>query len=433
MGTEISLAVGGIDVAWSKNSRGIDHGMLFQATDLASEKSSQVNYEYCEEHNQETDLYERAYVRSLGSLVPRLELLGYTLENVEKEYKHCIQRAREEFVDFDEESREAPNYLSFKELCAFISNNPIDTLSNTFVTDDSKVQGRFKTNTEFEKIPFYDFHDLQAYSERTFFGGLIGFLVPYTQLRLLAVCEPNLELKVIWNFGTLVENGWAKESEFIPNARRHQRVLIATEGSSDTHIIKNAISILAPAVLDFFQFIDVSESHPFSGASNLVKFAEGLAKIDVQNNILFVFDNDAEGVYAHKRFSELPVPSNMHGLTLPAVSDLENFSVVGPEGVSESNINGKAAAIECYLDLNFDGHPPPVVRWSNYHKNLEQYQGALEYKESYVKSFLRLKSREQADLQGYNLEKIEVVLRSIFKASTKLASQKMYGVEHYNA
>ena len=34
-------------------------------------------------------------------------------------------------------------------------------------------------------------------------------------------------------------------------------------------------------------FIDANERHPFSGTGSLVKFAEGLAKIDVQNQKSF--------------------------------------------------------------------------------------------------------------------------------------------------
>ena len=36
-----------------------------------------------------------------------------------------------------------------------------------------------------------------------------------------------------------------------------------------------------------------------------MKFAEGLAKIDVQNQVIFVFDNDAEGLDAHQRLFTL--------------------------------------------------------------------------------------------------------------------------------
>lgn len=35
MGASISLEVGGLELDWSKNSRGVDHGTLFQTSDRA--------------------------------------------------------------------------------------------------------------------------------------------------------------------------------------------------------------------------------------------------------------------------------------------------------------------------------------------------------------------------------------------------------------
>ena len=43
----------------------------------------------------------------------------------------------------------------------------------------------------------------------------------------------------------------------MPHARRTQTFLIATEGSSDVHILKQALALLRPGIEDFFRFIDV--------------------------------------------------------------------------------------------------------------------------------------------------------------------------------
>ena len=40
----------------------------------------------------------------------------------------------------------------------------------------------------------------------------------------------------------------------------------------------------------------MEEGYPFSGAGNLCEFVQGLISITVQNNVIVVFDNDAEGV-----------------------------------------------------------------------------------------------------------------------------------------
>ncbi|MEE4208299.1 MAG: hypothetical protein V2I43_03415, partial [Parvularcula sp.] len=84
-----------------------------------------------------------------------------------------------------------------------------------------------------------------------------------------------------------------------------QKSLIATEGASDARIIKRALEILRPDVADFFNFVDMDERHHFWGTGNLVKFAEGLLRIDVQNKVLFLLDNDAEGVDAHRKLNAL--------------------------------------------------------------------------------------------------------------------------------
>ena len=153
------------------------------------------------------------------------------------------------------------------------------------------------------RLPGFSPYDQQAYSERSYFGTLVGIIHPYSLLRVLAGNSENLGAEVVWQYGPLVENGYASESEFVPAARRTQTFLVATEGSSDAHVLKHAFSLLRPEVADFFRFIDVSERHPFPGTGNLLKFAEGLAKIDVQNQLVFLFDNDAEGYDAYQRLS----------------------------------------------------------------------------------------------------------------------------------
>ena len=180
----------------------------------------------------------------------------------------------------------------------------------------------------------------------------MDILHPYSVVRLLAEGKANENASVIWRYGPLVDAGWATEQEFIPDARRTETFLIATEGSSDVHILKHAMALLRPGIQDFFRFIDVSESHPFSGTGNLVKFAEGLAKIDVQNQVIFLFDNDAEGLDAHQRLSKLTLPINMRGAMLPELEAFRVFPAQGPEGLRKADINRRAAAIECYLDLS---------------------------------------------------------------------------------
>lgn len=430
MGTIIDLCVGGISVDWSKNRRGADHGALFQGRDRQRQRSNQINYDYFDRNGLSPAEMEMAFCRPLRAVVPRLELLGFRLDTVRQAYERRAKEWQEDkkaMADNDGASNDSLiiEPLTFDEFLSFVQAHPIRELDDSFVREtdevgDRRIRGRFAGSRTVARIPIESEHASDAYSERTYFGVLIDFLHPYATLRLLAECPGNLDLDVVWQYGPLVDAGWASVNEFIPCARRTQTILIATEGTSDIHILTLAIELLRSDVTDFFRFIDVSERHPFSGTGSLVKFAEGLAKIDVHNQIIFMFDNDAEGIDACNAVRRFNLPNNMRTLVLPELEEFRKFPARGPDGVTNSDINGRAAAIECYLDLNLQGHEPARIVWTNYKKERDVYQGSLEFKESYVRAFL---DQTAETLRGgrYEVHKLEHMLDALIDESSRLA------------
>lgn len=72
----------------------------------------------------------------------------------------------------------------------------------------------------------------------------------------------------------------------------------------------------------------MEEGYPFSGTGNLFKFVQGLISIAVQNNVIVMFDNDAEGVASFNRCCKLNIPDNMRILKLsrpPGVLQFRNY------------------------------------------------------------------------------------------------------------
>ena len=312
--------------------------------------------------------------------------------------------------------------MSFGEFKEFVTRDAITDLDDSYAPDVSdegerRTKGRFADNAVTGRVPSTLAYDVGGYSERSHFGSLIGFLHPYNVLRLLAENEGNLHADLEWRYGPLVCNGWAEEGEFVSEARRTQTFLIATEGTSDTQIIKHAIALLRPEIADFFRFVDVSKGYPFTGAGNVVRFAQGLAKIDVHNQILFVLDNDAEGVSAFRRISELALPTNMRAATLPELARFRNFRSRGPGGSGKADINRRAAAIECYLDLKAERKSPAKVVWTAYKKDLDAYQGELMCKRKYMKTFLKRAST----INGYDMSGMAAVLDMIFAECCAIA------------
>jgi len=108
-------------------------------------------------------------------------------------------------------------------------------------------------------------------------------------------------------------------------------------------------------------------------------------------------------------------------MLLPVLEELRSFPARGPSGVESVNINGRAAAIECYLDLRLKDRPPPQVIWTNYKESMGDYHGALEFKESYAKAFYKV-NLDAMITGGYNCTKLSVVLKSLYAQCTEMAT-----------
>ena len=410
MGTAVELCIDKVSLSYSKNHMGEDFGYLFQETDFCSRQSDAIDSDYYKEHPEEAEeigVADELFARTLSRTIPRLNILGYTIEAARAEYQALI--TYEEELNSELEDSKV-DYLSFDEFCDLVCKHPLSELKDgCFFADtpDEKalVQGRFAVDIDlFERLPLTD-NSNSYWSEASFLSARIDIMSAKSMLQVFALNSANAELEVLWGFGPIVYAGWVEREAFQASARQKQKVLIATEGASDARIIRRSLDVLRPDVADFFNFVDVDERHHFWGTGNLVKFAEGLLRIEVLNQVLFVFDNDAEGVVAYRKLEDLKLPKNMRTMLLPDIDEFSEFSTFGPEGVNKSDINGRAAAIECYLDLHLDNYPPAQVKWSNYKKDIDAWHGALDYKETYAKKFYQ-QSNEDLLEGNYDVSKL---------------------------
>jgi len=411
-----------LNVAWSKNSIGIDHGSLFQKSDRTKIPHELQDGGYEPDPEIGDRLADRGFMRTLKETVGRLELLGFNMDRVASDYGDAVEYELE--LHSEEADIEDPrSFLSFEQYMGFIKEIPLDSLEHEYDSnykgDSIKLTQWISNFGKLGHLPGYCSYDKNYFSELSHFGSLIDILHPYSLLRALAENKENLKLPVCWHYGALCESGWENEDIFCAGPRRSERFLVATEGTSDIHILKLAISTLRPDIADFLVFFDISKGHPFSGAGSLRKFVEGLVKIDVQNQTLILLDNDAEGVDAKKRIMEMSLPENMRVLTLPDHEDFDSLPIEGPDGTSISNLNGRAIAIECYLD--FQVGTTPKFTWTNRKPNSGIYQGAMENKEVFSKIFLGKKPQEILGT-GYDTTKLELVIQSIIGECVSIAT-----------
>ncbi|MCT9000445.1 hypothetical protein [Chelativorans intermedius] len=99
----------------------------------------------------------------------------------------------------------------------------------------------------------------------------------------------------------------------------------------------------------------------------------------------------------------------MRIIKLPDLPALAAFNTIGPNGDHVADINGRAAAIECYLDLNEEAR----VRWTSYNSKVESYQGELECKTRYMHDFLAQSEHQHL----YDYSRLEAVLDTIIQSA----------------
>ncbi len=394
MGTYIHLAVGRLQIDWGKNSGYTDHACLFQPSDLTQipyyyvddDKGDYVDDEGKTRYHHKV-IYKDGMSKPLRQVADRLALLGFSLEVCQREFDKLFDG-----LEPDEE------ILSFEDLKqAFIA---LDV--NQMMHDPEKDYMQFD---EFLNRSLSSRLDCTEIS-----------LGPYTVLVLLALNPDAQNLPVEWQFFDSEESGWIERWEVIRQLDPEYRFLIVTEGSSDAHIIRHALKLLHPHIADFFEFVDMEEGYPFSGTGNLLKFLKGLISISIRNDVLVLYDNDLEGVTNYEKSCALNAPANMVILKLPDREEFERFPTIGPNGEHTADINGSAAAIECFLDTG----PEARVRWTSYNDRIEKYQGELESKTAYAKAFL---SQRKLD-SGYDYSGIEYVLTSVIIGCIEIQRKK---------
>lgn len=431
MGTEISLKVSDSTLDSSNNCLGNDHGLLFQTNDhIMIPQHERYGLEETAEIDDERRLEWTVLRKPVSQAAERVELLGFTLEAIRAEYQNLVKHeihSRNEMIEaYPDEWKPLENLLNFEEFLSFIKKYDLKELSDKYIDFDysNRKEARDFINNLFSedflrRIPRYDPYNDFYWSEKTAFISIINFLHPYSIIRLLSENKNNHSEYVEWDYGEIVSNGWVNINEIKTEIGREDTFLIATEGSSDSHILQKALRLLKPSVADFFRFIDVTSGHPFPGTGGLSKFAEGLVKIDVQNQIIFVLDNDSEGCEGFNKIMKMKLPLNMSCMCLPDLQEFESFPAHGPDGLTLANINKTAAAIECYLDLNYNEYDTYSVRWTNYKKETGLYHGALEFKEYYAKRFLDTSDTKIIE-SGYDTGKLEFLLDAIIATCSKV-------------
>ena len=134
MGTMISLGVGKLEIDWGKNNYFENYCDLFQPTDWKD-----IKYYYAD-HVVEV---KKGYSRELRLVKPRLDLLGYTLENTRIIYDDMYNKYIDYMDAFDD------RFLTFDEFFNIFTKIDLSRVSTLTEYDDWEF-GKFAEKCIFE-------------------------------------------------------------------------------------------------------------------------------------------------------------------------------------------------------------------------------------------------------------------------------------------
>ncbi|MBU3026110.1 HEPN/Toprim-associated domain-containing protein [Zobellia galactanivorans] len=382
MGTFCELTINGYDIFEIKNSYQSEViNLIFDESDFLVEQAAGDDY------------ISKKFVSQAGICKKRLEIYGNSLSKSKADFNLALKKHKDEYENtFDNEME-----ISFEYYQEIIRASILSGEKNHEECDDY-----FSTN--FEK--FIKSNDLG---------------VPYQRLESLlwSIFDSiDKDIKIVYDLTFIIESGWItsqpeKELDF-------QKIIILTEGKTDTEFIKKGINLFYPYLNSRYHFMDFENSNYESSASRLVQTVKAFVGSGIKNKIVALFDNDTAGIKEINNLKRTKFPENIKIFKYPHNSLAENYPTQGPNGLSLMDVNNLGCSIEMYLGeksllLETSFFP---VQWKGYDDKLEQYQGEVRDKKAIQRSFRNLYknnffTNENIDCELPELKKIiDLILNS---------------------
>lgn len=375
-----------------------------------------------------------AYVLSVTKLTERLDVMGFTLQQLEEHVKERLEADKTEIDGrieyYEQEGSSIPSYcrqlkrqrltLERFTLKRWV-NSMRDLRARPVMSPFIVPKNMMKELTPLQR------HMMNADEEYEWYHfGLPVADLRYL-LRALLLCADEDE-NVFLDLSEIERHYFAEGDEPVRDAlaetirvgRVCEKILVLTEGRTDTRILSKSLAVLYPHLADLYSFLDHEAFNFGGGTGNLASLVKGLAGVGIGNRVMALFDNDSAGAVQANDVRKLNLPDNFRILTLPDLKFAKRYPTVGPNGTLKTDINGRACGIELYLGTaaltGEDGELTPV-QWGGYEQKLKRYQGELTDKKGVEERFL--KSLDNSDkLDDTNLASIRTVLQMIFKAFT---------------
>ncbi|MRX38343.1 hypothetical protein GJU43_03585 [Flavobacterium sp. LC2016-23] len=436
MGSFCALTLNGYEIDQSKSYISTFWSCFFNEDDRRS-RSVPYDLYYTQPIADNNNVPTFEYSASVDTMKLRLEIMGYTLDKVKLKYAEGIENAlktrqqynTELFNTVENSDEKHLNILKnggfeyWLKLIKYIFDNKITNLSDNLQVHDNIYSF------------ILDYNDV----DENLYLGYPNIGIGYFLRGALEAVEPCSEL--ILDITSVVDSGYYKEDEpvcastsqmYLDSTLPFQKIIILTEGSSDSKILSKALKLLYPKVYSYFSFLDFDTYKAEGGSAMLEKTVKSFAAAGISNKIIALFDYDAAGVAATERLKKRKFPSNFRVITLPPIELANNYPIIGPDGIIYENVNGRACSIEMYLGIDIltgANNTLVPVKWKNIEAQINTCQGEISRKAELQKKYLK-KIRvaiENGSLQSdHDWTGLMSVLDRIFVAASSIDHAPTY-------
>lgn len=398
MGSYTELSVAGYPIVVSKSEVVPEVMTVFRETDRRTfirRLSDQNPLVWGEPEDSDEGETETAveYSCDAGSIIDRLNVMGFTLSRVRKDFEAGRLADLAKFEswaeDFDDNRFFADKWDLVKGLTF---DSYVSGLRRVMAERPRSIRHREHETPDLDPVVKYILDESDDY--------LFGFFGGDVRLLLRIACEvvPK-ESRVVQDITELVHAGYYGENEpvceivtqaLVAGHPENSPRIVLTEGSTDATILNEALALLYPHLVGYYSFLDFDSSRSPGGAGYLVSVVKAFAGAGITNRVIALFDNDTAAREAVRALGAVSLPANIVVKHYPELDMLRSYPTLGPGGVAVLNVNGLAGSIELYLGkdvlLNSAGALIPV-QWKGYSEVLRQYQGEVMQKSGIRSAF----------------------------------------------
>ena len=173
----------------------------------------------------------------------------------------------------------------------------------------------------------------------------------------LAVDTVPQDTELVYDLTDLVLGGWVDDSdeliqylddEVSANFNAERRIIVITEGHTDTVILSRSIRLLYPHLADFFRFLDFQGPKVPGGAGALASMTKAFIGAGIINRVISLFDNDTAAKSAIVSLASVPLPDNIVVRQYPDITLASDYPTIGPSGMVSMDVNGLAGGTWSY-------------------------------------------------------------------------------------